>query len=404
MTQHFEVRAEPHDQPRADRLVRTLAMVVFLEWVAGGAFLPLFPVYLHHQGASSTVVGLVVGAFFLAGLVGQYPAGKLIDRIGARNVLLGGQLLYALSIGSFLLFTSPIAAVILRFTQGLGAGAAEVASLSIVALVVAPERRGRAFATIYGAQLSGTIIGPILGAAFGVAHMNWLFATTTLLTLSSSVPVLLRPELHSLHTNRDLGATLSRLKLSDAAKGSLLLAVAFGLVIGTYDASWSLLLREKGAGDLAINLSWICFSAPFVLASRPAGWMADHFDRRMLALIGVGVEAVLCSLYPFLTHVWIMLALATIEAFALAAALPAGQSLLTVGAANDAHGRLQGLYATCQMGAMTVAAVTGGLLFGHAAWLPFVAMAGASVVVGLGIALRWRGVDGKVSHAVMTSS
>ena len=50
----------------ADRLVRTLAFTVLLEWMAGGAFLPLFPVYLHDKGASTSLLGVVVGAFFLS--------------------------------------------------------------------------------------------------------------------------------------------------------------------------------------------------------------------------------------------------------------------------------------------------------------------------------------------------
>jgi len=387
----------------ADRLVRTLAFTVLLEWMAGGAFLPLFPVYLHDKGASTSLLGVVVGAFFLAGLIGQYPAGKLADHTSPRAVLLGGQVLYGLSTLGFLLTTNVHAAIGLRFIQGLGAGAAEVASLSIISKVVAPERRGRAFGTIYGAQLTGTILGPILGAIIGIHHMSLLFTLTALLSFSASIPVLAQPALKHLGRSAGPRVPLSRLTLTNSAKGSLILAAALGLIIGTYDASWSLLLRSKGAGGLAINLSWILFSLPFALASKPAGWLADHSDRRTLALAGVISESLFCLAYPFLHSVAIMLALATLEATVLAGALPSAQSLLTEGIADDAHGRVQGLNATSQMAAMTVASMLGGVLFAISPSLPFVASASISLVGAGVMAVVWRPVNGHVGHSVSAS-
>ena len=45
-------------------------------------------------------------------------------------------------------------AIVLRGLQGLGAGASAVAALAMVSGAVAVERRGRAFASIYGAEIS----------------------------------------------------------------------------------------------------------------------------------------------------------------------------------------------------------------------------------------------------------
>jgi len=382
----------------SDKLVRALALVVFLEWIAGGAFLPIFPVYMKDQGASPALVGAIVAAYFIAGLFCQIPAGRAVDHFGPRRILLIGQGLYAASTLAFVATSTPTSALAFRFTQGLGAGMAEVAALSIVGVAVAPERRGRAFSTIYGGQLSGTIIGPLVGTVFGLAHMQALFVATTVLAAVSSIPVFLHPELKNI-PRRDRTVALTKLNLQPGAKGAIMLAAAFGLIIGTYDASWSLLLDSRGASGATINLSWVLFSLPFVLMTKPAGWMVDHLDRRVLALSGLAIEVAMCSLYPFIHEVAIILGLATFEACALAVALPSGQSLMTEEVADDGHGRVQGLYATAQLSAMTIAATAAGYLFSRAPWAPFVAMAATSGLVGVGIGWVWRRTPGKVAKA-----
>jgi DHA1 family multidrug resistance protein-like MFS transporter len=347
------------------------------------------------QGASPALVGAIVAAYFIAGLFCQIPAGRAVDHFGPRRILLIGQGLYAASTLAFVATSTPTAALAFRFTQGLGAGMAEVAALSIVGVAVAPERRGRAFSTIYGGQLSGTIIGPLVGTVFGLAHMQALFIATTVLAAASSIPVFFHPELKNI-PRRDRTVALTKLNLQPGAKGAIMLAAAFGLVIGTYDASWSLLLDSRGASGAIINLSWVLFSLPFVLMTKPAGWMVDHLDRRVLALSGLAIEVLMCSLYPFIHSIAIILGLATFEACALAVALPSGQSLMTEEIADDGHGRVQGLYATAQLSAMTLAATVAGYLFTKAPWAPFVAMAGASALVGVAIAATWRHTKGRV--------
>jgi DHA1 family multidrug resistance protein-like MFS transporter len=272
---------------------------------------------------------------------------------------------------------------------------AEIAALSIVGIAVAPQRRGRAFAQIYGGQLSGTIIGPLIGAMFGISHMQLLFITTAVLAASSSIPVLFHRELKGL-PRRDITVALTKLRIGPGARGAIMLAAAFGLVIGTYDASWSLLLSSRGASGTIINLSWVLFSLPFVLMTKPAGWMADHLDRRLLALGGLTIEVVVCSLYPFIHSVALILALGTFEACALAAALPSGQSLMTEAVPDDGHGRVQGLYATSQLSAMTIAATAAGFLYAEAPWAPFVSMAIGSGLIGLAIGATWRHTSGRV--------
>ncbi|MBO0886374.1 MAG: MFS transporter, partial [Acidimicrobiales bacterium] len=139
----------------SDRLVWALALTTFLLWLGASSILPLLPKYLRFHGASDATVGAVMAAYFVAAVAFQYPSGYLSDRIGRRPVLLGGLLVYAIGSLGFLARFSPLGDIGLRALQGIGAGAAEVASLAMVSAAVALDRRGRAFGSIYGGQVAG---------------------------------------------------------------------------------------------------------------------------------------------------------------------------------------------------------------------------------------------------------
>ena len=84
---------------------------------------------------------------------------------------------------SFLLPITASVAIVLRALQGLGAGAATVASLAMISSSVAVERRGRAFASIYGGELAGMAVGPLVGSIVGVHYMWAMFLASGLLSL-----------------------------------------------------------------------------------------------------------------------------------------------------------------------------------------------------------------------------
>ncbi|MHB1777163.1 MAG: MFS transporter [Acidimicrobiales bacterium] len=408
-----------HDGSR--RLVRALALATFLQWIGAGAILPLLPVYLRQHGGSDTVVGAVMSAFFAAGLVLQYPAGRLADRVGRRVVLVGGLAIYAVASAGFLSDPAPSVDIALRALQGAGAGASTVAALAMVATAVPVQRRGRAFGAIYGCQLGGLAIGPLVGSLVGVRSMGVLFVAAGSAAVAACLPVLLGasppagpapavapagslpPEAQSADTwalvrlgRREAG----RQVLTDrAALGAVLVAAALGLTSGVYEACWTLLLHHRGASDWEIGLSWTLFALPFAAMSGPGGWLADHLDRRWLGAGALAWSVGFCALYPFLGDVTLLLTLGCVEAVGFAVAMPSAQSLLTEQAPAGEHGRAQGLFSTAQTGATALAAACGGALFGVAVWLPFVAGAVGALLLLAAVAIAWAPVPGRVLPA-----
>jgi len=184
--------------------------------------------------------------------------------------------------------------------------------------------------------------------------------------------------------------------------GALVCAGALGLASGVYEICWTLLLLHRGASGLAIGISWTLFAVPFVVAARPSGWLADHMDRRVLVLAGLGLSTVLCATYPFISSVPVLVLLGASEALGFAAAMPAVQSLLTQGSAPSEVGRIQGLFATSQTAATAVSAAGAGAAFAVAIWLPFVAVAAVVFAALAAAAVIWIPVTGRVVRAPAT--
>ncbi|MGA8723787.1 MAG: MFS transporter [Acidimicrobiales bacterium] len=386
----------------ATGLVRTLSATVFLQWLGASAIIPMLPVFVRRLGGSDVDAGVVMASFFAAQVLLQYPTGRLADRIGRRPVLITGLLLFGAASVGFLAPITPADAVLLRALQGAGAGAAGVASLAMISGSVALERRGRAFAAVYGGEIAGLAVGPLVGSVIGARSMWIVFLGSAVLSIVASVAAMRI-------TNPDCGRVgregtswaraHHRLVVGRAAAGALLAGSSLGLTTGVYEICWTLLLVSKGASGLEIGISWTLFAVPFVAVSKPSGWLADHVDRRVLVVGGIGSSALLCASYPFIPSVPVLVVLGATEAMSFAAALPAMQSLLTQGADPAQVGRLQGLFATGQTACTAVAAAAAGAAFAAATWLPFVAVAVLVLTVLSVTWLVWRPVSGHVRDA-----
>lgn len=363
-----------------------LAGTSFIEWLGAGAILPLLPAYLRHHGSSNGQVGLVMSAYFVAGLLLQYPLGHLGDRVGQRHVLVGGLLCYAAGSLGFLLNPGVVGYIALRGAQGAGAGAVQVASFALVGAAVPADRRGRAFSLLFAGQLSGLAIGPLAGSAAGVSGMGVLFAATAGTSLAAGIWIVRRiPAVRSVPE-----VVRTRLVVNRLLVGVLMTGVAGGLATGVYETCWTLLLDLRGAHAWQIGLSWTLFAAPFAAFSPIAGRMADHFDRTKLTVCAMVASLGFAAVYPFLHSLDLLISLGALESIGVAVAYPAAQSLLAQSVPAAALGRAQGLSNAVQTAAIAVAAGTSGALFGVAAWIPFVAASALSAVLTAMLPAVWR--------------
>ena len=131
---------------------------------------PLFPFITESLGIGFEEAGLLMAAFYAASGLAQTPSGFLVDRFGARRVLLSGVGLVAASVALMSLMQSFWVAIALVVLAGLGNSVFHPADYSILSHTVSKSRMARA----YGVHtLSGNI--------------GWAAAPVTVLALASVV-------------------------------------------------------------------------------------------------------------------------------------------------------------------------------------------------------------------------
>ena len=380
----------------SDRTVAAVSAAVFVQFAGATAMLPLLPLFLRRQHTTVALVGVVMASYFAAGVLTQYAAGHLADRIGHRIVMIGGLAVYAVASLGFLMSVGAGGYVALRGLQGLGAGALQLGGLALIGLVVPLEQRGRAFSRVFAAQLSGMAIGPLFGAIAGVDHMAWLFVLGSVFAIAAMVPILRGTPAPSIAPRHE---TPVKLTVSRGFIGVVLVGVIGGVCTGVYEACWSLMMLARGAAAWQIGLSWTMFALSFAAFSPIAGRLIDRLDRRRLAVQAAALSGVFIAIYPMLPKPWLLIALGTVEAIGVAATIPAAQSLLSQLVHPDALGRAQGIFTTAESAMIAVGAAVSGYLFTIYHWLPFVSAAVLAIALTALLPRLWRDVEGRASVA-----
>lgn len=148
--------ADPSYPHRVDRAYPTIWLATLIFFGAFYTLLVPLPGYLAQAGLADWAIGLVLGAFGVASLVGRPLAGLAADRWGPRPVLLLGAA--ALLLGSVAVpFTRDVGALfVLRLCQAAGYVAFTTAGTALVIRITPPAIRGSRLA-VFGAAANVAI-------------------------------------------------------------------------------------------------------------------------------------------------------------------------------------------------------------------------------------------------------
>ncbi len=129
---------------------------------AVAANLALYAVERH---SSLWELGLVLGVYDAAEVVLKPVFGSLVDRRGAKPVMVGGLAAFALASGAFALVGQAHWLGVARFAQGCAAAAFSPAAGAALAASGGSKRTGRLFGGYGGAKGIGYLLGPVAGGA-----------------------------------------------------------------------------------------------------------------------------------------------------------------------------------------------------------------------------------------------
>ncbi|MZD54304.1 MFS transporter [Streptomyces sp. SID5606] len=345
-----------------------------------GAFVATFmALYLTiDRGYSASYAGLVAALHGLGGVVSSLGAGVMTDRLGRRPTLLVAQTSTALSVAVLGFVHHPIAIAAVAFVVGMASNASRPAVQAMMADIVRPEDRIRAFSLNYWAINLGFAVSSM--AAGFIAEVSYLagFLIEAGMTLVCAVLVFVKlpesrpeapagPDVLGKEPAVSLGTVLRDGRFMSVVGLSFLVAVIFqqgylGLPVAMGEAGFT-----PADFGMAIAVNGILI----VVLQIPVTRFIEHRDPRpllvassLLAGYGFGLTAFAGSVGVFALTVCVWTLAEMVNA-------PTQTGLVVRFSPVHGRGRYQGMYTMSWAVAALVAPLMSGFVIDHwgAEWL-----------------------------------
>lgn len=334
---------------------------------------------------SSTLIGLIVGTGFFASFAAQITLAPLADRGHARALLLGG--LCANIVGLLLMAwaSTAIPFVVGRIAMGLGVGAAYPAIRRSVA-VIDPVNVGKNMGGLNSFDVAGFLVGPAIAATlvptFGI---RWPFIVAAVIS-ALTIPTTWRSPFGAAATVKGPRLAVGLLR-HNWMQASCLYAMAFFIMIGTFDAIWALRIKDIGAPNLYVTIGIIVFASPMLILGERGGAFVGRRGPFRTGFVGLAAGAGFLSLYGLIDRAPLLILIGIVHATndgITAASVPVAVSLT---APPEQQAGAQGLAGAAQTLIGGCAAVGGGWVYEHLG--PVATYVGASSMMLVLISLGW---------------
>ncbi|TLS43096.1 MFS transporter [Streptomyces montanus] len=363
-----------------------------------GAFVATFmALYLTlDRGYSASYAGLVAALHGLGGVISSLGAGVMTDRIGRRPTLLVSQLSTAVSVALLGFMHHPLAIAGVAFLVGMASSASRPAVQAMMADIVRPEDRVRAFSLNYWAINLGFALSSM--AAGFIAEFSYLagFLIEAGMTLVCALVVFAKlPESRPVRTETEktaepkvgLGTVLRDGRFMSVVGLSFLVALIFqqgmvGLPVAMGEAGFT-----PADYGMAIAVNGVLIVALQIPVTR----FIEHRDPRRLLVVssllagyGFGLTAFAGSVGVFALTVCVWTLGEMINA-------PTQTGVVVRLSPLHGRGRYQGMYMLSWAVAGLVAPLMAGFVIDRygAEWLWGVcAVVGTGAAVGYGALMR----------------
>ncbi len=363
--------ATPNPRPRIPRTIWALGLVSLFMDISSEMIHALLPLFLTTTlGASVAFVGVLEGIAESTAAIVKVFSGYLSDRIGRRKpLILFGYGMAALTKPAFALAGGPFTVLAARFADRIGKGIRGAPRDALIADVVPPEIRGRAYGLRQGLDTAGAFIGPLLAIALMAlfaSDMRAVFWVAVIPGLIAAALVLLGVE------DRAAGAEAQPapppIRLADIRRFSRPFWAVVGVGVMFTLARFSeafLVLKAHDAGlPLALApLVLVSMNVVYSLGAYPAGAWSDGTSPVPLLLMGLAAliaADLMLALAPGL--VWTF---AGIALWGVHMALTQGllSKLVAQHAPEALRGSAFGLFNSATGVAMLAASIIAGLLW-----------------------------------------
>lgn len=362
-----------------------------------GAFVATFmALYLTlDRGYSATYAGLVAALHGLGGVISSIGAGVMTDRLGRRPTLLVAQASTAASVALLGFMHHPLAIAAVAFLVGAASNASRPAVQAMMADIVRPEDRVRAFSLNYWAINLGFAVSSM--AAGFIAEVSYLagFLIEAGMTAVCAVVVFVKlPESRPRRTKTDeggeevrLGTVLRDGRFMSVVGLSFLVAFIFqqgsvGLPIAMGDAGFS-----PADYGLAIAINGILIVALQIPVTR----FIERRDAGRILIVSSLLAGYGFGLTTFAGSVGVFALTVCVWTLGEMLNAPTQTGLVVRLSPAQGRGRYQGMYTLSWSVAALIAPLTSGLVIDRfgAEWLwGMCAVVGTVAAIGYGMLMR----------------
>ncbi|GAA5046443.1 MFS transporter [Streptomyces similanensis] len=380
-----------------------------------GAFVATFmALYLTlDRGYSASYAGLVASLHGLGGVVSSLGGGVMADRLGRRPTLLVAQSATAVSVALLGFVHDPVSIAAVAFLVGMASNASRPAVQAMMADIVRPEDRVRAFSLNYWAINLGFAVSSM--AAGFIAQFSYLagFLIEAGMTLACALVVFLKvPESRPDKTYEEGapgGGSGDRVGLVTVLRDRRFMAVvglSFLVALVFQQGSVGLPVAMGRAGFTPADYGTaLAVNGLLIVALQiPLTRLIEHRDPRRLLVVssllagyGFGLTAFAGSVAVFALTVCVWTLGEMVNA-------PTQTGLVVRLSPARGRGRYQGVYTLSWSLAALVAPLMSGAVIDRlgAAWLwGMCAAVGTAAGVGYGVLMRRLPVEGAVGGVVL---
>ncbi len=381
--------------------VVALGWVSFLTDFSSDMIYPLLPDFLTRSlGAGPAVLGLIEGVAEATASTFKMISGWWSDRAGRRKPLVVAGYSLASFVRPLVGFASSwIQVLFVRFADRVGKGIRTAPRDALLADLVTPENRGRAYGLQRAMDNAGAVAGPLTAALLlhtfvpderHVFLLAWIPGILAVILLVRRVretpPAIRKPPDRSTGMAAGGGLPADGINASEPERlprGVWIATAIFVLftLANSTDAFLLLRARDSGVALWEIPLLWAFFHAVKAAAGVPGGILADRIGRVRAVALGWMVYAVSYAGFAFVTGPRGLWSLFGLYAFFFALTEGAERALVADLAGGSLRGRAFGVF----HGAVGLAALPSSILFGlwwklYGARTAFLIGAGLAVV------------------------
>ncbi|AVZ73815.1 MFS transporter [Streptomyces lunaelactis] len=367
-----------------------------------GAFVATFmALYLTlERGCSPAYAGLVASLHGLGGVVSSLGGGVMADRLGRRPTLLIAQSSTAVSVAVLGFVQHPVAIAAVAFVVGMASNASRPAVQAMMADIVRPEDRVRAFSLNYWAINLGFAISSA-GAGF-IAEYSYLagFLGEAVMTLICAIVIFVklpesRPERAKATADKPAEPEISMgTVLRDGRFMSVVgLSFLIALIFMQGHVGLPLAMGADGFSSSDFGMAIAVNGVLIVALQIPVTRFIEHRDPRRLLIISALLAGYGFGLTAFAGSVAVYAVTICVWTLAEIVNAPTQTGLVVRLSPLHGRGRYQGMYTLSWSVAALIAPLMSGVIIDRygAQWL-WGTCAVLGTVAGLGYWLLMRGL------------